>query len=84
MVYGKDYKYGTRDGTISNKNANYGRNAGHPVDAGSYPENPFGLYDMCGNVWEWCSDWYGNYTGEDANNPSGAETGTLRVPRGGG
>ncbi len=81
---GKDYRYGTRDGTISIENANYGRNAGHPVDAGSYPENPFGLYDMCGNVWEWCSDWYGIYTGEDANNPSGAETGTLRVPRGGG
>ena len=81
---GKDYKYGTRDGTISIENANYGRNAGHPVDAGSYPENPFGLYDMCGNVWEWCSDRYGIYTGEDANNPSGAETGSLRVPRGGG
>ena len=81
---GKDYKYGTCDGTISKENANYGRNIGHPVDVGSYPENPFGLYDMCGNVWEWCSDWYDIYTDEDTTNPPGAETGAHRVPRGGG
>jgi len=81
---GKDYKYGTCDGTISKEYANYGRNVGYPVDVGSYPENLFGLCDMCGNVWEWCRDWYGMYTGEDANNPSGTETGSHRVPRGGG
>ena len=33
----------------------------HPIKVGSYPPNELGIYDMCGNVWEWCSDWFGVY-----------------------
>jgi len=45
--------------------------------------NPFGLYDMGGNVWEWCYDWSADYTASSQTNPVGPDTGTLRVLRGG-
>ncbi len=50
---------------------------------GSYLPNAWGLHDMHGNLWEWCLDWYGAYTGT-AENPVGAESGSDRVGRGGG
>jgi len=81
---GRQYKYGTDDGTISSSKANYNSNVGHPVDVGSYPGNPFGLYDMSGNVWEWCHDWYGTYPSGSVTNPTGGKNGSYRVSRGGG
>jgi len=50
---------------------------------GSFIPNQFGIHDMHGNVSEWCSDWHAAYPNATTTNPIGAETGTLRVCRGG-
>ncbi len=90
---GQQLKYPTNDGSLSDQKANYNGDTpgvldatGHSVAVGSYPANPYGLYDMGGNVWEWCQDYYSaSFYSDGANNPLNTTAGSdaKRVRRGG-
>jgi formylglycine-generating enzyme required for sulfatase activity len=86
------WEYACRAGTttayswgndINSSRANYNQNIGQTVNVGQYAANPWGFFDMHGNVWEWLSDWKANYFTVAQTDPEGPASGSLRVLRGG-
>lgn len=95
---GKKVRFGTGKDTIGPYEANFnardkyktpyslvGSYRGETVAVGSFPANSLGLYDISGNVSEWCGDWFGSgyYGSSPRNNPEGPSSGPYRVSRGG-
>jgi len=82
-VWGDEWPPPSKAGNFYDSITNDGYNYTSPV--GSFKPNGYGLYDMAGNVWEWCADWYdGNYyANSPKSNPTGPSSGSSRVLRGG-
>ena len=98
LPFEAEWEYAARGGNLSKgflysgcndplEVAWYYDNSGNPVPrhkpVAKKAPNELGIYDMSGNVFEWCMDWYENYSSESQTNPTGPNSGTKRVIRGG-
>ena len=78
------YPNGTNDDSLLGNIAWFYPAAGSTTHAvAGKAANAFGMYDMSGNVWEWCNDWYGSYAAGNTTDPAGPSSGSDRVRRGG-
>ncbi|MCT4603474.1 MAG: formylglycine-generating enzyme family protein, partial [Marinifilum sp.] len=96
LPYEAEWEFAARGGNLSEGYKYSGSNSYDEVAWNTYNSNDIaqpvgqkipnelGIYDMSGNAWEWCFDWYGEYSSDPQTNPTGPETGDDRVGRGAG